>query len=214
MWRNLRKAISTYSAYAGDHDDLLRGLCKAQPEAMLDEFVEGSDRDRTRNEDRLSERVRCLQSLKLVAAISSVQYDKVVGTVVDIQAREVLAAYDNRRLTHWRCVTRWHPAFLPFAAAPPTGGREENLQGPVCRVLPADSPLRASETACSTPPSYGQRRAGRRTCSMLPPGIQPDPIRAGLRPKYALPSVLLPQCQRTDSPTSDTQPFNLLGSNT
>lgn len=47
------------------------------------------------NEDRLSERVRFLQSLKLVAVIASVQHDAGVGSVVDIQAREVLAAYEN-----------------------------------------------------------------------------------------------------------------------
>ena len=46
IWRDLRKAIQKRWAYAGEQDDLLRGLCKAQPETMLNALIAGNDRDR------------------------------------------------------------------------------------------------------------------------------------------------------------------------
>jgi hypothetical protein len=46
-------------------------------------------------EDVVAQRVAYLQSLPMVAALSSFQRDDVIGTVVDLQAFEVAAAFDN-----------------------------------------------------------------------------------------------------------------------
>jgi hypothetical protein len=58
VWRRLKRAIRQHNAYPGDHDDLLRGLCKAQPETLLDEFVFGNDRERQRSVEILHDAMR------------------------------------------------------------------------------------------------------------------------------------------------------------
>ena len=58
VWRRLKRAIRQRNAYAGDYDDLLRGLCKAQPEPLLDELVSGNDRERQRSVEILHDAMR------------------------------------------------------------------------------------------------------------------------------------------------------------
>jgi hypothetical protein len=49
LWRGLRTAIDTYDAYGWEQDDLLKGLFKRQPMAMLDELAAGTDKDRRKS---------------------------------------------------------------------------------------------------------------------------------------------------------------------
>lgn len=49
IWRSLKAAIQKYDVYAWDQDDLIQALFKTQPTTMLDELVQGSEKDRAKN---------------------------------------------------------------------------------------------------------------------------------------------------------------------
>jgi hypothetical protein len=49
LWRSMKATVDTYDAYGWEQDDLLKGLFKTQPVAMLDELVAGNDKDRRKS---------------------------------------------------------------------------------------------------------------------------------------------------------------------
>lgn len=49
MWRDLKRATDKHHVHAWHHNDLLQGLFKTQPTAMLDELAAGNDQDRDSN---------------------------------------------------------------------------------------------------------------------------------------------------------------------